>query len=406
VTSSSNKVTVTFKAPDVPFAATVSQVPIVPEHLWASVSKPDTYANTKPVGTGPFTLKSFAPTEYTLAKNPSYWAASKIAPSEVDFPAQSTNQSTNQLDVSSGKFDWSYNYLPNVQQTYVSKDPSTRKYWFPPGGTIGLFLNLTKAPYNNVDFRKGLSLSLNRSTIAQKAVNGYTTAASLSGLILPNEEKWLDPSLPNKGVVSQNASAAKAEFAKAGYTLQGGKLVKGGQQASMTIVAPNNFTDWVAAANEVKTELGAVGINVTLDLPEYTQYQKAIYTGTFDVAFGGFGGSGSPYTDFNNALNSAYATPINTSTVNNFERFKSPQVDQALATLAKATSQSQQQQATNTLEQVMYTQVPIVLMYYGGSWGLFNTSNFTGWPSQSNPYSLPTPYNDAMLLIVSHLTKA
>ena len=139
----------------------------------------------------------------------------------------------------------------------------------------------------------------------------------------------------------------------------------------MTIVLPNNFTDWAAAANEVKTELGAVGINVTLDLPEYTQYQKEIDAGTFDVAFGGFGGSGSPYTDFNNALNSAYATPINTPTVNNFERFKSPQVDQALATLAKATSQSQQQQATNTLEQVMYTQVPIVLMYYGGSWGLF-----------------------------------
>ena len=29
----------------------------------------------------------------------------------------------------------------------------------------------------------------------------------------------------------------------------------------------------------------------------------------------------------------------------------------------------------------MYDQVPIVLMYYGGSWGLFPTKNFTGWPS-------------------------
>ena len=37
-----------------------------------------------------------------------------------------------------------------------------RTYWFPPGGTIGIFLNLTKAPYNDVNFRKGVSLSLNR----------------------------------------------------------------------------------------------------------------------------------------------------------------------------------------------------------------------------------------------------
>jgi peptide/nickel transport system substrate-binding protein len=405
VSASGNKFTVSFKSPDVPFAATVSQVPIVPEHLWSSISKPDTSPNTKPVGTGPFTLKSFAPTQYTEAKNASYWQASKIAPSEVDFPAQSSNQATNQLDVSSGKFDWSYNYLPDVQQTYVSKDPSTRSYWFPPGGTIGLFLNLTKAPYNNVDFRKGLSFALDRPTIAQKAVNGYTGAASLSGLILPNEEKWLDASLPNKGVVSQSTSAAKAEFAKAGYTLQGGKLVSGGKQASITLSMPNNFSDWVAAGREVSTQLGAVGIKVTLDLPQYAQYEKEIGEGTFDAAIGGFGGSGSPYTDFNNALNSAYAAPINTATVNNFERFKSPQVDQALSALAKATSQAQQKQATDTLEQVMYNQVPIVLMYYGGSWGLFQTSHFKGWPSQSDPYSLPTPYNNAMLLIVSHLTK-
>jgi peptide/nickel transport system substrate-binding protein len=406
VTASGNKVTATFKAPDVPFAATVSQVPIVPEHLWSSISKPDTSANTKPVGTGPFTLKAFAPTQYTEAKNPTYWQASKIAPTQVDFPAQSSNQATNQLDVSSGKFDWSYNYLPDVQQTYVAKSPSTRTYWFPPGGTIGLFLNLTKAPYNNVDFRKGLSLALDRPAIAQKAVNGYTGAASLSGMILPNEEKWLDPSLPSKGVVAHDAASAKTEFAKAGYTMQGGKLVSGGKQATMTLVMPNNFSDWIAAAKEVGTQLGAVGISVKLDLPQYAQYEKEIGEGTFDAAMGGFGGSGSPYTDFNNALNSAYAAPINTATANNFERFKSPQVDQALAALARATSEDQQKQATYTLEQVMYSQVPIVLMYYGGSWGLFQTSHFKGWPSQSDPYSLPTPYNNAMLLILTHLTKA
>jgi peptide/nickel transport system substrate-binding protein len=406
VTGSGNKVTVVFKQPNVPFASTVSQVPIVPEHLWSSIAKPDTYANTKPVGTGPFTLKSFAPTQYTEAKNPDYWQADKIAPAEVDFPAQSSNQSTNQLDVSSGKFDWSYNYLPNVQQTYVDKDKSNRTYWFPPGGSIGLFLNLTKAPYNDVNFRKGISLSLDRETIAQKAVNGYTGPASQSGLILPNEEKWLDPSLPNKGVVEQNKSAATQAFSAAGYTLDGGKLVKDGKQAAMTIVMPNNFSDWIAAAKEVSTELGAAGINVQLDLPEYTQYEKEIQAGTFDVAMGGFGGSGNPYTDYNNALNSAYAAPVNTPSINNFERFKSPQVDAALSTLAKATSEADQQTATNTLEQVMNDQVPIVLMYYGGSWGLFQTSHFTGWPSDSDPYSLPTPYNNAMLLIVTHLQKA
>jgi peptide/nickel transport system substrate-binding protein len=142
-----------------------------------------------------------------------------------------------------------------------------------------------------------------------------------------------------------------------------------------------------------------------LDEPQYAQYEQAIGAGNFDAAIGGFGGSGAPYTDFNNALNSQYATPLNTATVNNFQRFKDPAVDQLLTSLAGATGQSAQQQATYKLEQIMYTQQPIILLYYGGSWGLFSTKNFTGWPSATNTYMLPTTYNNAMLVIVTHLKR-
>lgn len=395
-----------FSAPNVPFAISIAQTPIVPEHLWSNMADPTKDPNVKPVGTGPFMLDAFAPTQYSLKKNTTYWQADKIAPAEVLFPAQASNQSTNQLDVVSGKFDWSYNFLPDVKTTYVARDSAHNQYWFPPGGTIGLYLNLTKQPYNDVNFRKGLSLALDRSTIAQKAVNGYLDQASMSGLILPNLKKWLDPSLPNQGNVKQDTSAAQAAFAQAGYTSQGGKLVgKDGKQASMTIVMPGNFSDWVAAAKEVVNQLGSVGINASLDLPQYAQYSQSIQAGTFDAAIGGFGGNGDPYTDYSLALSSSFATPVNTPTANNFERFKDPSVDQALSTLASATDSSAQMQATYTLEQVMYNKVPIVLMYYGGSWGLFSTKRFIGWPSAANPYTLPTSYNNSLLTVLTRLTK-
>ena len=407
VAASGNDFTVTFKAPNVPFAGVVAKTLIVPEHVWSSIPDPTTFTNNTPVGSGPFTLDKFAPTQYSLKKNPSYWQAAKIAPSEVLFPAPATNQNTNQLDVTSGKFDWSYTFLPNVQKTYVSRDPKHNMYWFPPGGVITLYLNLTKAPYSDANFRKGVSLALDRTTIAAKAVNGYLDAASQAGMILPNLKKWLDPSLPDQGIVKQDPTAAQAAFTQAGYTSQGGKLVgKNGKQATMSIVMPNNFSDWVAAAKEVANQLGKVGIKVTLDLPQYAQYSSSTQAGTFDAAMGGFGGTGDPYTDFNNALNSSFAAPVNKPTANNFERFKDPTVDQALGTLAAATDPGAQSQATYTLEHVMYDKVPVVLMYYGGSWGLFSTKNFTGWPSADNPYTLPTSYDNSLLLVVTHLTKS
>jgi peptide/nickel transport system substrate-binding protein len=407
VSASGDTVTFTFTKPNVPFAGIVAGVPIVPEHVWSKVADPVKFTNNHPVVTGPYTLGTFAPTQYTLNKNKGYWQADKVVPTQVKFPAQSSNQSTNQLDVTSGKFDWSYNFLPNVKQTYVSKDPQHNIYWFPPGGAICLYLNLTKAPYDNVDFRKGISLALNRQTVATKAVNGYLDQASQSGLILPNLKKWLDPSLANQGNVSQDPSAAAASFAKAGYKLSGGKLIgSDGKQATMSIIMPTNFTDWVAGAKEVSQQLAKVGIKATLDLPEFPQYQSSIQAGKFDAAMGGFGGTGDPYTDYNNALNSSFATPINKPTANNFERFKDPTVDAALATLASSTSPSEQQTATHQLEQVMVNQVPVVTLYYGGSWGLFSTKKFTGWPSASDPYTLPTSYNNALLTVVTHLKQS
>lgn len=407
VSASGDHVVITLKEPNVPFAATIAATPIVPEHIWSKVANPVKYADTNPVGTGPFTLAAFAPTQYTLKKNPLYWNAAAIAPSRVVFPAQATDQSTNQLDVSSGEFDWSYTYLPDVTRTYVDRDQAHNQYWFPPGGTICLYLNLTQAPYSNASFRQGLSLSLNRAMISKKAVNGYMSPASLSGLILPNLGKWLDPRLPDKGLVSQNQSQAMTEFARAGYTLKNGRLVNAaGVQASMKIVLPNSFTDWVAAATEITSELKSDGISATLDLPQYAQYQQEIDAGTFNAAIGGFGGTGIPYTDFNQMLNSSYAAPVHTSTANNFERFSSGAADQALATLASATSQQAQQQATNQLQAIMYNTVPFIPLYYGGSWGLFSTRHFTGWPSATDPYTLPTNYNYALLSVVSHLRKA
>ena len=145
---------------------------------------------------------------------------------------------------------------------------------------------------------------------------------------------------------------------------------------------------------------------MSLDLPHYWHHSQAIQGGTVDASIGGFGGNGDPYTDFNRARNSTLAAPVNTPTSNNFQLFKDPSVDQALTTLASATDDASKQSATYSLEQVMFTKIPIVLMYYGGSWGLFTTKNFTGWPSASNPYTLPTLYNNSLLTVLTHITKA
>jgi peptide/nickel transport system substrate-binding protein len=399
VETSNNTVTFHLKGADVPAAFVVLEVPIVPKHIWSSQSDPVTWTNDNPVGTGPYTLGQFTPNQYTLNKNPNYWQADKVAASQLVLPASNT-----QLELVNKKYDWAYAYISDVENTWVKATPGNT-YWFPPGGTVSLLPNLTKAPFNDLNFRQGLSLALDRKKIADIAEEGYVQPASQAGLLLPNQKEWLDPSLPNGGAVSQDLNGAAAAFAKAGYTNQGGKLVgQDGKPLTMSLTTPNGWTDWLRGAQEVQRQLQAVGITVNLQQPQPAAYFQAQSNGDFDLIMGAFGGTGSLFTDFNNLLSSEFAKPAGTSTSANYQRFSDPKVDAVLADLRVALDKNQQQKDAYQLQQTVYNQLPVISLFYGGLWGLFSTAQFEGWPSADNPYASPATWGANPLLILTHIT--
>ncbi len=404
VTASGDTIIFKLSVPDVPLNLSLASVPIVSQAVWSKVANSVTYTATSPVVTGPYTFDSYAPTKSVFKKNPLSFEASDVKPETVAFLVGSSSQSTNELLVANDTYDFSYNYFPDVQTTYVARNPKYNKYWFPAGGVVALFMNLTEAPFNNPDFRRGISYAINRQAVENKAVFGVEAVAPQTGLILPGEQAWTDPSIPNNGLITQNDATALKYFKLAGYTEKGGKLVNGsGQQVSFSIMEPNNYSDWVGAAQQIATDLGKVGMNVTLNEPTSAVYTTDTEAGEFQAAMGSFGGSGSAYSTFNPILNSSFAAPIKSAAVSNWERFKSTQVDSELASLAAATSTPAMIKATYPLQRLMYTQAPIVDLYYGGMWGMFTTKHWVGWPSASNPYTLPATWDDDLLAILMHV---
>lgn len=401
IEASGTKVTMHLVTEDVPAANIVLAVPIVSQHLWKDVADPVTYTDDKPVGTGPYTLGDFGPNQYKLEKNTGYWQADKVAATELVLPAANT-----QLDVVNNGYDWAYAFMSDVDNTWV-KSGKSNTYWFPPGGTISLLPNLTKAPYNDVNFRKGLSASLDRKAIADVAEEGYVQAAGQSGLLLPNQKDWLNPQIPDGGAITQDTKAATDLFAKAGYTKNGDKLVdSSGKQLTVAITTANGWTDWLRGVQEVQKELQAVGIAVTINQPQPAAYQQAIQNGDFDLAMGSFGGTGSVYQDFNNLLSSEFVQPIGTSTVANYQRFSDPKVDALLAQLKVTIDPAKQKDIAYQLEQAMYDQVPVIGMFYGGLWGLFSDKAFTNWPSKDNPYATPATWGANPLLVLTNIKRA
>lgn len=402
IESTDSTVTFHLKEADIPAETIINQQLIVPEHIWKDVDDPVKWTNEDPVGTGPYVIDTFGPNQYTLKKNENYWQNDKVAVEKIVAPA-----SNKQLDIVNKGYDWAYSFITDVDKTWVGANKQHNHYWFPPGGTVSLYPNLTKKPFDDVNFRKGLSYAINRDKIAKDAELGYVDGASQAGLLLPNWEDWINEDIPNRGKVEQDTDKALEYFAKAGYTQKGGKLVDAsGKQLELNITVPNGYTDWLRGMQSAQSQLGKLGITVKLTQPQPAAYTQAQNNGDFDLIVSSFGGTGSLYQDFNNLLNSEFATPVGTSTSANFERYKSDEADQLLAQLRAAADEDEQKEIVDQLQQIVYDEVPVVTMFYGGLWGLYSDKNFTGWPSEDNPYAPPTTWNSSMLLVVTNLKKA
>ncbi|WP_104090267.1 ABC transporter substrate-binding protein [Arthrobacter sp. GMC3] len=400
VETDGDHVIVHLKDDDAPAADVISLTLIVPEHIWKDVEHPDTWRDEDPVGTGPFTLGNFSSQQYTLDKNQNYWQADKVQIQHLVLPA-----ATSELDIVTKGFDWAYSFMSNVEGTWGAANPDN-KNWFPPGGVISLVPNLDKAPWDNVDLRRGIALALDKDKIADAATEEYMSKAGQTGLMLPNQKSELNPEIPNSGVIEQNTDAALASLAKAGYTLVNGTLVDAnGKPFTFSVTTANGYTDWLRAIQEVRKQLSAIGIDVTIKQPQPAGYQQAIQNGDYEVAMGGMGG-GNVFQAYNSLLSSEFHVKNGELAPSNFERYSDPQTDALLAEYKATIDPAKQLEISHQLQQIVYDQLPVIGLYYGGLWGLYNTSKFTGWPTAEDPYAPPQTYDSSPLLIFTKLKLA
>jgi peptide/nickel transport system substrate-binding protein len=62
--------------------------------------------------------------------------------------------------------------------------------------------------------------------------------------------------------------------------------------------------------------------------------------------------------------------------------------------------------AVSTLSSLMSTEVPVAPLLYGADWDEYSTTQFTGWPTASNPYMDPSPNDPELPYILMHLKVA
>ena len=401
----SNKVTVTFTAPQFQNLYNIAgQTFVVKKAAYSASPDPSKFADPKPVGTGPYTLANFTAQGLQLKANPTYWGGKPTVP-EVDVPAYTSNDVALQ-QLSAGKIDYAGNFVSQIATSFVAKDPTHHKYWFPAINVVSLEFNVTTGPdaLKDAAVRKAISAGFSRATVATQAEQGYEApATSSSGLLLPNFASVLPAAQANDLKPDADAATVTTLMTGAGYAKDSkGIWAKGGKEVSFGIEDPTAYTDYYQASQIMSSELKAVGFNATPDGVDANKWYADLAAGTFDTAIHWSTTGPSPYATYDSWLDPALAKGTNRS--GNYGDFENADATAALAAYAKAGTATDAQNAINTLSKVMADQVPDAPIMYAAGWYEYNTTNYSGWVDKDNQYVDPSPNPSNVEYVILHLT--
>src|SRR5438552_7609290 len=223
-TVNANNVTLHFTSPQYTSLSTIlGHTYVLKASVAAQVAQNPTMTIKVPVGTGPFMLDSYSSSVIKWKPNPNYWGGTPPE-SAIWTPSIATNAAASDALVS-GQLDWAGNDIPNVYANYVNQNPLTNHAWFAAGSTVTLWFNLNPGNggatgIDEAAVRKAVSYGVDRNALALLGESGYEQpATSSSGLILPNQNAFLESSLKNDLSISGSVpdpATAKAQSLPAG----------------------------------------------------------------------------------------------------------------------------------------------------------------------------------------------
>lgn len=390
----------TLKTPNALIADQIVLMPIVPEHVWSEIADPVTFANETPVGSGPLTeIARFTPQVYEQCRNPHYWDNDSLSVDCMRFPQLADNTQV-LAALAEGTLDWATSFIPDIDNTFVARNPEHHHYWFTPGSLVSFSFNL-KTPdennhkaFNDVNFRRAVSMLLDREDIVEIAGFGYpivnddpTTFGQLYAF-------WTDPEVIAEfgRYTRYDPEGAEALLDEAGYVDANGDGYRDnpdGTPIAITLMVPNGWTDWIDAVTIASEAMQAAGIRVSMSTPEAAVWTADLIEGRYSMTMNALAAAASPWYGYQRAFNPG------DEGVSRFvaQRFFDDELTDLLARFTQTQDGDEQRTIMNRAQRIVAENLPLLPVYNGPTFYQYNTSRFTGWADADNPFVNPTVSN-------------
>lgn len=406
VTADGTAVTFTYNTPFSPGLFEIGQQVIIPKHIWENIEDPANETNPAPVGTGPYTeVTNFQTQSYQLLRNPNYWQEDGQKIEGIQMLAFAGNDPAN-LATTNGETDWADQFIPDIENTFVAKDPENRAYWFPAvDAMINLQLNTTKAPFDDVDVRKAISMAIDREAVTSVAMQGYTHPADCTGLS-DAYETWRSAEVVEAcDWTTLDVEGANALLDEAGYPRgEGGvRTLPDGSPFAFDISVGSASSDWLSVANIISQNLAEIGVTATVDSPDWSAVVAGYEDGSFDSGIVWSNNAPTPYQFYRGAMSTETVLPVDEQAFENYHRFGLPEADALLGEFAASADEAEQAATMDELQAVFAENAPLIPLFPGPRWGAYNTTRFSGFPNEDNPYAPLSARSTTTVLVLTTL---
>jgi len=218
----------TLKAPNAAFVtASLAKINLIPKHVWEPIMKDlanrpenaESLPNPPAIGSGPFKMvRNRGQEEIVLDRFDGHFSAPKmdrwvlrIVPNPEATLGMFRRNEINFLA--------DYGGAPDVLEKLAKEAPQIALRTEVDIGFEYVAFNLRRAPFNDVNFRRALSMAVDRNMMVQTGWNGY--AAPSNSHVSPALGYWHDPDVMK---IKTGLPVAREMLEKAGYRLVGGKL--------------------------------------------------------------------------------------------------------------------------------------------------------------------------------------
>lgn len=377
VKADGNKLIFTLTKSFVSLPAYLSQILIVPKHIWESVDAAS-YTNEKPIGSGPFIFKEYVTgTSITLDAFRGYWRGAPKVDQMLIIMYNTAPNCT--LGLLKGEIDCTFGTIAMSSIPEFNTKEYAKMDVFAGLGNYSVLMNHENELLSDVAVRKAMAMAINQPDLITKGeYNG----------VLPTSIGWLPDLFGDavnekaKNSLTFDLEGAKAVLEEAGYVKgKDGIYAKNGKRLSFTYHNASGAPAQQMEAGMIQQWLLNLGIEIIPKLATWPELTNLAQTGEYDLLQMGIGFPPDPYAALNTCFNSKMTAAVGQPTPGlNYFRYRSDEMDALLAKAANEVDEAKLKEIYYGIQDLLAREYVFLPMYNSsGHIPYYDGKNLTGW---------------------------